>query len=60
MFFDLQRAVGRPASIDAQRDLEALAFPHHFPTGVNHFGTARDVKLGTTMYFRTRVDNVDR
>ena len=27
LFFDLQRAVGRPASIDAQRGLEALAFP---------------------------------
>ena len=60
LFFDLQRAVGRPASVDAQRALEAMAFPHHYPTGVNHFGTARGVKLGPTMYFRARVDNVDR
>lgn len=43
----------------ATSPVQALAFPALYPTGVNHFGTDRPVKVMPAMYFRIRLDSED-
>ena len=39
--------------------MQPLAFPALYPTGVNHFGTDRPVKMRPTTYIRIRLDSED-
>lgn len=60
LFFHLYRNDGRPVSIHLERGLEALSFPWLYPDGQNHWGTNRQIQIGTKMYFRQRLMNKDK
>lgn len=57
--FVLERLDGQPLSMYDQKDIEALSFLKLFPTCQNHYGSARDIKVGNSAYARTRLLSAD-
>lgn len=59
MFFNMQRSDGQPVSFFTHDGVEAMCFPQHYPTGKNHWNTARPQKCTLSMWFRGHVLNED-
>eukprot|EP00983_Pelagomonas_calceolata_P049450 1141524-Pelagomonas_calceolata.AAC.1 len=60
LYFDLQHIANAPLHMHRDRGIEPRAFVVCFPTGQNHWNTARAVSIERlSMYFRQRIMNED-